>query len=173
MTALILGIYNNYKNKGDTYAIFIQTTRFYPEGFEKLGFLKKDDGFYIYTKDNSLWKEKPLLDLGYGKENGLVKIFDLSFNDLVKLVLIDYRGIIYEETYNSWGALSVLTDDYSLEFLNYLTKKYDKNGLKSNHKFIYDYLNAEFNLNDNFLKKISNKQNIECCNKWKEFINKI
>ena len=51
------------------------------------------------------------------------KIFDLSFNDLVKLVLIDYRGIIYEETYNSWGALSVLTDDYSLEFLNYLTKK--------------------------------------------------
>ncbi len=43
---------------------FIQTTRFYPENFEKLGFLKKDDGFYIYTKDNSLWKEKPLLDLG-------------------------------------------------------------------------------------------------------------
>ena len=96
------------------YAIFIQTTRFYPENFEKLGFLKKDDGFYIYTKDNSLWKEKPLLDLGYGKENGLVRIFDLSFNDLVKLVLIDYRGIICEETYNFWGALSVLTDDYSL-----------------------------------------------------------
>ena len=152
---------------------FIQTIRFYPEGFEKLGFLKKDDGFYIYTKDNSLWKEKPLLDLGYGKENGLVRIFDLSFNDLVKLVLIDYSGIICEETYNFWGALSVLTDDYSLEFLNYLTKKYDKDELKSKHKFIYDYLNAEFNLNDNFLKKISNKQTIECCNKWKEFINKI
>ena len=58
---------------------FIQAARFYPKDFEKLGFLKKDDGFYIYTKDNSLWKKKLLLDLGYGKENGLVRIFDLCF----------------------------------------------------------------------------------------------
>lgn len=149
---------------------FIQTTRFYPKNFEKLGFLKKDDGFYIYTKDNSLWKEKPLLDLGYGKENGLVRMPNLNFNDLVKLVLIDYSGKICDETYNFWGALSILTDDYSLKFLDYLIKNYDKDELKIKHKFIYDYLNLEFNLSDNFIKKISNKQTIECCNKWKKFI---
>ena len=149
---------------------FIQTTRFYPNNFEKLGFVLKDNGLYTYQKDNSLWEERKLLDLGYGKEKGLVRIPTLNFNSLIQLVLIDYTGKICEETYNFWGALSVLIDDYSLKFLKFLSEKFNKEELYSKHKFIYDYLNSEFNLNDNFIEKLNNKQTIECCYIWKKFI---
>ncbi len=65
---------------------FIQTTRFYPDKFEQLGFNRNDDGLYVYTKDKSLWKERALLDLGYGKEKGLVRILELCFESLIQLV---------------------------------------------------------------------------------------
>ncbi len=152
---------------------FIQTTRFYPDKFEKLGFKKNDDGLYVYTKDNSLWRERALLDLGYGREKGLVRIPELSFESLIQLVLVDYNDKICEETYNFWGALSILIDDYSNELINLLSKTIDCNELKLKHKFIYDYLNLEFNLDDNLIKKLKNKNLADCCIKWKKYNKKI
>lgn len=36
---------------------FVQTTRFYPDNFEKLGFKKIDDDLFMYREDESLWKK--------------------------------------------------------------------------------------------------------------------
>ncbi len=152
---------------------FVQTTRFYPDKFEQLGFNRNDDGLYVYTKDKSLWRERALLDLGYGKEKGLVRIPELNFESLIQLVLVEYNSKICEETYNFWGALSTLIDYYSVEFIDLLSKTLDCNELKLKHKFIYDYLNSEFYLDDNFIKKLKNKNVVDCCLKWKKYNNKI
>lgn len=149
---------------------FVQTTRFYPDNFEKLGFNKIDNELFIYKKDQSLWKKRYLLDLGYGKEIGLVRTPELTFDQLISLVLIEYSGNICEETYNLWGALSTLVDDYCLDFLELLIKTFSKNDLLSKHKFIYDYLNSELNHDDNFIRKLSDEKFVECCHKWKRYI---
>lgn len=150
---------------------FVQTTRFYPDNFEKLGFNKVDDELFMYNKDKSLWKKRYLLDLGYGKEIGLVRMPELAFDQLISLVLVEYSGIVSEETYNFWGALSILVDDYCLDFLELLIKTFSKNDLLLKHKFIYDYLNCELNLNDDFLRKLSDERVTECCHKWRHYIN--
>ena len=62
---------------------FVQTTRFFPDVFEKLGFNKVDDELFMYNKDKSLWKKRYLLDLGYGKEIGLVRMPELAFDQLI------------------------------------------------------------------------------------------
>lgn len=152
---------------------FIQTTRFYPDRFEKFGFNKNHDGLYVYEKDNSLWREKTLLDLGYGKEKGLVRIPELSFEKLIQLVFVEYNGKICEETYNFWGALSTLVDDYSIEFIDFLSETLDCNELKLKYKFIYEYLNSEFNIVENFISKLRDKSIVDCCYKWKKYNNEI
>ena len=149
---------------------FVQTTRFYPDNFEKLGFIKIDDELFMYKKDKSFWKKRNLLDLGYGKEIGLVRTPELTFDQLISLVLIEYSGNVCEDTYNFWGALSILVDDYCLDFLELLIKTFSKNDLLLKHKFIYDYLNGELNLDDNFVRKLSDKKVVECCYKWKHYI---
>ena len=73
---------------------FIQKTRSYPESFEKLGFKKVEDNLYLRTQDNSLWQQKKLLDLGYGKETGLARQPALTFEELIPLVFIEYNGKI-------------------------------------------------------------------------------
>ena len=73
---------------------FVQTTRFSPNTFERLGFVKIEiDGeqIFMYKQDKSFWKERKLLDIGWGRENGLVRTPELTFEQLVPLVLIEYR----------------------------------------------------------------------------------
>ena len=150
---------------------FVQTTRFYPNNFEKLGFKKINDDLFVYREDKSIWKKTYLLDLGYGKEIGLVRIPEPNFNQLISLVFIEYNGNVCEETYNFWGSLSSLVDNYCLEFLEYIIKTYPKNEFSTKYEFIYDYLNSTLNLNVNFIKKLADKKVIECCHKWKQYIN--
>ena len=149
---------------------FVQTTRFYPNNFEKLGFKKINDDLFMYHEDKSLWKKTYLLDLGYGKEIGLVRTPELTFDQLISLVLIEYSGNVCEETYNFWGSLSTLVDHYCLDFLEYIIKTFSKNDFLTKHKFVYDYLNSELNLNDHFIKKLADKKVVECCHKWKQYI---
>lgn len=152
---------------------FVQTTRFYPDNFEKLGFKKIDDKLFMHLKDNSLWEKRYLLDLGYGKEIGLVRQPELTFDKLISLVLTEYNGNICEETYNLWGALSILVDDYCLEFLDLLIETFTKNDLLLKHKFVYDYLNSELNLDDNFIRKLGDGNIAKCCHKWKQYAGKM
>ena len=153
---------------------FVQTTRFSPNTFERLGFVKIEiDGeqIFMYTKDKSFWKERKLLDIGWGRENGLVRTPELTFEQLVPLVLIEYNDKLREDKFNLWGALAVLIDDYCLEFLEFLMKTYTKEEFILKHEFVYKHLKAELGLDDNFLRKLADEKFTELCYKWRQFNN--
>jgi hypothetical protein len=153
---------------------FVQTARFSPNTFERLGFVKieiDDEQIFMYTKDKSFWKRRDLLDIGWGKEHGLVRTPELAFEQLIPLVLTEYTGKECEETYNLWGALAVLIDDYCLEFLEFIMKTFSKDDLLLKHKFVYDHLKTELGFDDNFLRKLGDEKFTECCHKWRQYIN--
>ncbi|MDE7263069.1 MAG: hypothetical protein K2N64_00225, partial [Anaeroplasmataceae bacterium] len=92
---------------------FIQTIRLCPN-FNILGFEKTEEGLYRNTLDNSLWVERDLLDLGWGREKGLCRTPLLSFEKLLELVFMTFNTNskkITDEQYNFWGALSILLED--------------------------------------------------------------
>ena len=102
---------------------FVQTVRFSPS-FEKLGYQYIGNNQYVDT-DGSLWESKELLDLGWGNEKGLIR---LPLPDYDKLLLLAFQPIkeqknVSDEQYNSWGALSILLEKYTLDFLKYIEER--------------------------------------------------
>lgn len=141
------------------------------KNFEQLGFKKIDNEYYEYIKDNSLWKEKKLLDLGFGKGDGLYRFPILSFNQLLPLVFVKYKENknIDEVTFNLWGALAVLIDDYSYEFISYIKSNFCKGEFINKFPFVYRYLNTEFNVSESMMRKMSDKKLAECCRMWVDY----
>lgn len=136
---------------------FIQTTRFSPQ-FNILGFEKIEEGIYKNTLDNSLWIERNLLDLGWGREIGLCRTPLLSFEKLLELVFTffdDNSKKISDEQYNFWGALSILLDDYPIEFLDVIENKIKGNTISiKNNGYLFHLLNKELFCEEKDLCKI-------------------
>lgn len=149
---------------------FIQTIRFSPNNFELLGFKKLGNGIYLWPEDKSVWKERKLLDLGYGRENGLVRQPELQFEQLLALVFDKNVNNSKDGTYNYWGSLATLIDDYPDDFLNYLVQKYNVECLKKEYPHIYNYLDAEYNYDDSFIRRISSERVKNCCHIWKKYV---
>lgn len=95
--------------------------------FEQAGYTPIGNGRYLYT-DGSLWEQRKLMSLGWGREEGLCR---LPVPDGETLLLLAFAPIqkgkrrISDDEYNVWGALSILIEDHPLEFLQYVEDRLD------------------------------------------------
>lgn len=149
----------------------MQTVRFSPKNPEQMGLKKLDENKYINIKDNSVWICIPLLDLGWGRENGFCRLPLLSYEELVKLILIPINTPVIkidDNTFNLYGALACLLDDYPIEFLSEL-EQMNLSGVinKDKNKLLFELLENELYCSDDTLNKI-NKKDKEKYLKWKE-----
>ena len=156
---------------------FIQSIRFSPEIPEGLGLKKIDDGTYVLEEDMSIWGYRKLLDLGWGKEHGFFRVPMLSFDKLLQCVF-DFDDekikIITVEVYNFFGALSVLIEDYASSFIQEIRRRFNegKFNLKTN-KFMIDYVNAEFDIDNQLIQRLKDKDIAKNCILWKKVYNEI
>ena len=150
----------------------MQTIRFYPKSYTDFGLKKLDGDIYLLVEDNSMWKERKLYDLGYGKEIGFFRMPELSFDELINLTFVILDKETNEKTYNYWGALSVLLDDYCEKLINYVTDNIlNDSVLVIKYKHIIDYINSQLNIPENIIKRFSDKTFANCCILWKKFLN--
>ena len=153
---------------------FMQTIRFCPD-FSSLGFEKNEEGLYVNILDNSLWVERKLLDLGWRREEGLCRIPLLSFEQLLELVfaIFDEKSKqISDEQYNFWGALSILLEDYPIEFLDVIENKIGKNEISPQKNiYLFSLLNKELFCEEKDIPKINKLVRLKY-EKWLE-ISKI
>lgn len=156
---------------------FIQSIRFSPKIPEGLGLKKKDDNTYILEEDMSIWEYRKLLDLGWGKEHGFFRVPILSFDKLSNLVFnFDDLKLnkITEDVYNFYGALSVLIDDYAKKFIEEIRHRLIKGEFFPNkNNFMINYMNKEFNINDNLIQRLSDKNLAVNCILWKKVYSEI
>lgn len=149
---------------------FIQTIRLCPN-FDTLGFKKIEEGLYRNILDNSLWIERNLFDLGWGKEKGLCRTPLLSFEKLLELVFATFdtkSKKITDEQYNFWGALSILLEDYSIEFLDVINNKIKNNEISLHkNRYLLELLNKELFCEEKDIPKI-NKSFRAKYEKWLE-----
>lgn len=165
---------------------FIQKTHCSPDSFSELGFRQVENGLYSYALDGSMWKQRKLADMGWGRECGLCRLPELNFDQLISLVLLSlkptkskwYRKKTEKEIrnekddyYNFWGSLAVLLYDYYDEFIEYLFQNFTPQQLAKEHPEIYNYINSELNLPASTICKLSNKVFAACCIRWKKWIN--
>lgn len=151
---------------------FMQTTRFYPKSFEDFGLKKIEGNLYLSVVDNSVWKERKLYDLGYGREIGFYRMPELTFDELIKLAFVKLDKEINEKTYNYWGSLSVLLDDHCEELIAYIKDNIgnDVSFIKE-YKHVIDYINCQLNVPEYIIKRLSDKRLAKCCFIWKEIFN--
>ncbi len=150
---------------------FMQTTRFYPNSHKDFGLEKLENGLYLMKEDNSLWKERKLYDLGWGKEKGFCRLPELSFDELIQLAFVDLDKFANEKTYNYWGAVSVLLEDYCEPFINHIKENYLKDScFAKQYAHVFKYVDAELNIPDNLINRLGDKTLSRCCVLWKEFV---
>lgn len=156
---------------------FLQTIRFSPNTPQALGLRKIDDNTYILEEDMSKWGYCKLLDLGWGKEHGFFRMPLLTFDRLLQHVF-DFDDeklkIVTDEVYNFYGALSVLSQNYASCFIQEIIRRVTEGKLNTNkNKFLINYLNSEFNIDDQLIQRLSNKDMVESCILWKIAYGKI
>ena len=117
---------------------FVQTVRFSPS-FEKLGYQHLENNQYVYT-DGSLWETKKLLDLGWGPENGLIRVPLPNYEKLLFLVFqpVKESRTISDEQYNMWGALCILLEKYPMDFLNHIENNINNSDFAKRFLPIYE-----------------------------------
>lgn len=153
---------------------FIQTTRFVPKSYQDFGLVKLNDNIYQMKSDNSLWIQRRLYDLGYGRENGFCRLPLLSFDQLINLAFVSLNEKIDDSTYNYWGAISILIDDFCEDLINYIDDNIQRDILFTKKYFhIYNYIDLELNVPDSLVDRLSDKKQMEYCKKWKLLKSKI
>ena len=167
---------------------FIQTVRFNPSSFEQLGFEHIKDDLFYFKEDGSTWQKRELADIGWGNENGLCRLPMLSFDKLINLAFIETKkerkGVknffnsffkkreshTTDETYNFWGAISVLLSDHCEQLIKYVSQNFKPQELNEKYPEVYRYINSTLNLPENYLNKVSDEKLVYCCSLWKEWL---
>ncbi len=148
---------------------FVQTTRFSPDSYEGLGFVKTDNHLYRLQEDGSVWAERALYDLGWGREKGLYRLPLPSFEQLISFVFVPFSDLQGDRRYNYWGALAVLLDDYCMDLIQYVQKNIAKNKKNANrYLHIWRYMDNELNLSEHQLLALSDRDLAKCCLEWKK-----
>jgi hypothetical protein len=148
---------------------FVQTTRFSPASFEELGFVKADDHLYRSQEDGSIWAERALYDLGWGRERGLCRLPLPNFEQLISFAFVPQSDAQGDIRYNYWGALSVLLDDYCMDLIQYVQKNIAQNKETANrYLHIWRYMDNELNLSEHQILALSNRDLAKCCQEWKK-----
>lgn len=169
---------------------FFMTLRYGPDAFEQDGFEYIGDNLFRFKEDGSIWKKKSLAFFEFDIDDGLCRLPELPFEKLISLAFVEKKEEknsqkkfftslfkkkdrrTTDETYNFWGAISVLVDDYCEQTVQYISQNFTPQELRQNYPEAYKYLNSELNLSNDFLKKISDKEFVQNCFMWKEWLNK-
>ena len=99
---------------------------------EDFGLVERD-GRYFSRKDGSEWIEHPMLDYGYGPEDGFYKLPLGSFNDLISFIEGNYK----KEDQSLCAAIMMMEMNPS-EVKKYLLKVI-KNNINSDYKHFLNY----------------------------------
>ncbi len=114
---------------------FYVTTHFMPK-YEETTFKKYTGDIYIHNETKEIYIKRPLYDFGWGQESGFELLPQLSFKELIVLVEqpldVPKRRFkwrykpdevlrIYTWRSNLYGAVSVIMEDYTAEFIDFLS----------------------------------------------------
>ena len=137
---------------------FYITIHFSPD-YEGTIFSKQQNGFYLNTESGELYRKRLLYDFGWGQENGFELLPQLPFEELIKLVeqpIVLSQKMHWQKTTkeeiiqadiwrsNLYGAVAVIMQDYTSEFVEFLSTKVDtpyfsNPGIRENFKcFSFD-----------------------------------
>jgi len=108
---------------------FLMSMRFNKNTAEDFGLVQTENDLAINPKDNTVWKKRPLYDFGWGEENGYVLNVEISFDDLIDLVLNGDKE-------DSYGAASVVLKEHSDIFLDYCENMFSENNKEEINKII-------------------------------------
>jgi hypothetical protein len=148
---------------------FIQTTHFVPINFQKLGFKIIDDNEIVLECDGSIWKAIELYDLGWGKEKGYYRTPMPSKEELFEMAFPTFQKNKFEDTFNYWGSISVLWDEYCDFLLEKLKEQIQINSIfKIIHKETIMYIDSELDVSEAIISKLSDKKIVENVKKWKQ-----
>lgn len=118
---------------------FYITIHFSPD-YEGKIFSKQQDGLYINAETGELYRKRLLYDFGWGQENGFELMPQLSFDELIQLVeepvVLPQKKFWQKYTKeemrqadiwrsNLYGAVAAIMQDYTDEFVEFLSKKVD------------------------------------------------
>lgn len=147
------------------------------EAAKNFGLKKIENETYVKIDDGSIWKERPLLDLGWGKENGFYRVPLLPKEKLLELVIDFDKRIIKrggDDILNFFGALAILMEDYGEYLINEIEYRISSHNFSlDGNKRLIQYMNSEFHYDAKFLKKVSDKNYVECCELWKSVKERI
>lgn len=153
---------------------FIQTTHFVPDSYESFNLVKITDDLYQMKSDNSLWIKRKLFDLGWGRETGFCRLPLLSFDELINLAFVSLDKDISDKTYNYWGAVSVLLDDYCHDLICFFESRCEMDKFFiAKHIDTFNYIDAELNISESLIPKLSDKKLAMNCIRWKKFRSSI
>ena len=147
---------------------FMQTICFSPSSYERLGLEKIGENLYVSKEDGSVWKERSLYDLGWGREKGYCRMPELPFEKLIVLAFVIPDDNDIDQKYNYWGSLSVLLDDHCEKLIEYIHNRICNDAsFVSDYKHIIAYIDVELNIPDNVIWRLSDKTLQNNCNRWK------
>lgn len=136
---------------------FYITIHFSPN-YEGTVFSKYRDNFYINNKTGEIYRKRLLYDFGWGQEDGFELMPQLSFEKLIQLVecpmVIPQKKFWQKYTKeeiqqinvwrsNLYGAVAVIMQDYTEEFIEFLTVKVNTDYL-SNPSIRENFKNFSF-----------------------------
>ena len=114
---------------------FYITSHFLPK-YDETTFKKYTDDIYIHNETKEIYKKRLLYDFGWGQESGFELLPQLSFRELIALVEqpLDIPKRRLKWRYkpdellrldiwrsNLYGAVSVIMQDYTAEFIDFLS----------------------------------------------------
>lgn len=120
---------------------FRMSFRFDKKNPEEFGLthLNKDLDQYIDINDNSYWVRRKLYDFGWGNENGFMRLPNLSFDELWRLLVESKIEA------NRYGAAYVIEKEYPEELLSYLISLLDNfnDNISGSMKEVFEILGLE------------------------------
>lgn len=115
---------------------FHMTFRCQPPSYQNFGLILLERNLYKSIKDNAVYIERPLYNLGWGNEIGYERQPCLGFSELIQLLLTtpqDYELPMNEAESNRYGAAAVIMEQHVDELVRFLAQNVNEECFLTNN----------------------------------------
>lgn len=148
---------------------FMMSTCFNKSDPMEFGFTPtQEPNIYTLPSDGSKWEKRALYDLGWGSENGFVRLPVPDFDALIELLL--HSNL--EE--NQYGAAALLEDDkYASKLLALCQNIFEKEESAGEYVLLFKLLHLDIPLNRGNLNGKSHAEIVASHEAWIEIAHKV
>lgn len=147
---------------------FLLSSRYNKTKPSEFGMIRQsDDNIYLFSEDNSMWKQMDLYDFGWGKEIGFCRMPMLGFEQLFDLLVNS------QDEDNRHGAAAILLDLYADSLLEKCLDIIRTNSNLAKYKYAFKILKLDNPVNRSSTcgKTVEDIESDYC--KWKYISKKV